>query len=52
VVEESRAEADVLRRSNYRVQGLLTADKTVLRRWLAGEKIAVKGDEPATANRR
>lgn len=52
VVEESRAEADVLRRSNYRVQGLLTADKTVLRRWLAGEKIAVKGDESAAANRR
>ncbi len=52
VVEESRAEADVLRRSNYRVQGLLTADKPLLRRWLAGEKIAVKGSDPATAARR
>ncbi len=52
VVEESRANAEVLRRSNYRVQGLLTADKPLLRRWLAGEKIVVKGDEAPTANRR
>lgn len=52
VVEESRDRAEVLRRSNYRVQGLLTTDKALLRRWLAGEKIAVKGDESATAKRR
>lgn len=52
VVEESRANAEVLRRSNYRVQGLLTADKALLRRWLAGEKIAVEGDKSATAKRR
>lgn len=52
VVEESRAAAEVLRRSNYRVQGLLTTDKALLGRWLAGEKIIVKGNESATANRR
>ena len=52
VVEESRAEAHVLRRSNYRVEGLLTDDKPLLRRWLAGEKIAVKGSDPPTAARR
>jgi hypothetical protein len=52
VVDEARAEAEVLRRSNYRVEGLLTADKPLLRRWLAGEKIAVKGSDPATAVRR
>jgi hypothetical protein len=51
VVEESRANAEVLRRSNYRVQGLLTTDKALLRRWLAGEKIAVKGDGTPTARR-
>ncbi len=42
VVDEDRAGAEVLRRSNYRVQGLLTADKRVLERWLAGEKFPVK----------
>ncbi len=52
VVDEGRGDADVLRRSNYRVQGLLTADKPLLRRWLAGEKLPVKGDGPATADRR
>jgi hypothetical protein len=52
VVDESRAEAEVLRRSNYRVEGLLTTDKALLRRWLAGEKIPVKGDASATAGRR
>lgn len=52
VVDESRDHAEVLRRSNYRVQGLLTNDKPLLRRWLAGEKIAVKGSDPATAARR
>jgi hypothetical protein len=50
VVEEGRADADVLRRSNYRVEGSLTADKNLLRRWLAGERIAVK--EFSTAVRR
>ena len=52
VVDESKDEADVLRRSNYRVEGLLTDDKTLLRRWLAAEKIVVKGSDPATAARR
>jgi hypothetical protein len=52
VVDEGKDEADVLRRSNYRVEGLLTDDKPLLRRWLAGEKIAVKGSDPATAARR
>ena len=52
VVEECRTNAEVLRRSNYRVEGSLTADKNLLRRWLAGERIAVKGDAPATTNRR
>ena len=42
VVDEDSGGADVLRRSNYRVDGLLTADKTVLRRWLAGHKFQVK----------
>ncbi|WP_367871276.1 hypothetical protein [Luteolibacter sp. Populi] len=49
VVNEDQAGAEVLRRSNYRVQGLLTGDKEVLRRWLGGKKIGVKGDGPATA---
>ena len=52
VVEEGKDDADVLRRSNYRVEGLLTDDKPLLRRWLSGEKIAVKGSDPATAARR
>ena len=52
MVDEGKDEADVLRRSNYRVEGLLTDDKPLLRRWLAGEKIAVKGSDPATAARR
>src|SRR5690606_30570300 len=34
VVDEGEADAHVLRQSNYRVHGLLTADKEVLRRWL------------------
>ena len=49
VVNESEQDAEVLRRSNYRVQGLLTGDREVLKRWLAGKKIGVKGDGPATA---
>lgn len=48
VVNESEEDANVLRRSNYRVQGLLTGDKEVLKRWLAGKKIEVAGDGPAT----
>ncbi len=49
VVNEDERSADVLRRSNYRVQGLLTSDREVLRGWLAGKKVKVKGDGPATA---
>jgi hypothetical protein len=49
VVDEGEKEADVLRRSNYRVQGSLTADKDVLRRWLGGKTIEVREDSPATA---
>ena len=52
VVDEGRADAEVLRRSNYRVEGSLTADKELLRRWLAAERIAVKGDTRETAKRR
>jgi hypothetical protein len=50
VVDESRDEADVLRRSNYRVHGLLTGDRAVLLRWLKAEKIAVKETSTATAS--
>lgn len=49
VVNEDEGSAEVLRRSNYRVQGLLTSDRQLLRGWLAGKKIKVKGDGPATA---
>ncbi len=49
VVDEGEADAEVLRRSNYRVQGLLTADKELLLQWLAGTKIAIKEDRPAAA---
>lgn len=49
VVDEGEKDAEVLRRSNYRVQGSLTADREVLRRWLAGKKIEVKEEAPATA---
>lgn len=53
VVNESEEEAEVLRRSNYRVQGLLTGDREVLKRWLTGKKIEVAGDGvAATAGRR
>jgi hypothetical protein len=51
VVDESSAEAEVLRRSNYRVQGLLTADRALLLRWLRGEKIPVR-ESPAGTDRR
>lgn len=43
VVDEGRAEADVLQRSSWRMLGNLTADPAVLRRWLKAEKIAVRG---------
>ena len=54
VVDEGRDQADVLRRSNYRVHGLLTGDRAVLLRWLKAEKITVKESAavPATAKRR
>lgn len=50
VVDEAEKDAEVLRRSNYRVQGLLTGDKDVLRRWLAGKQIEVKEDGVAAAS--
>jgi hypothetical protein len=43
VVEEGPAEAGVLQRSNWRMTGNLTADPPVIRRWLKGEKILVRG---------
>jgi hypothetical protein len=43
VVDETRANAAVLQRSRWRMLGNLTADPTVLRRWLKAEKIAVRG---------
>lgn len=43
VVEEGPAEAGVLQRSNWRMTGNLTADPAVIRRWLKGEKILVRG---------
>lgn len=43
VVDETRDEAEVLKRSNWRMLGHLTADKTVLKRWLKQEKILVRG---------
>jgi len=49
VVDEGEKEAEVLRRSNYRVQGLLTGDKEVLRRWLAGRQIEIREDSATTA---
>ena len=43
VVAESGAEATVLQRSKWRMLGNLTADRAVLKRWLTGEKIVVRG---------
>lgn len=43
VVDEPSSRAEVLKRSNYRVVGHLTSDRNVLRRWLAGEAITVRG---------
>jgi hypothetical protein len=52
VVDEDRGDAEVLRRSNYRVHGLLTGDRALLVRWLKAEKIAVKEPSTATATAR
>jgi len=43
VVDESRAEAQVLRDSNWRMLGNLTADREVLRKWLTGANFPVHG---------
>lgn len=43
VVDESREEAEVLKHSNWRMIGNLTADPNVVRRWLEGAAIPVKG---------
>jgi hypothetical protein len=43
VVDESRAQASVLQRSNWRMLGNLTASPAVLKRWLNAEKIPVHG---------
>ncbi len=42
VVDECGDDADVLRRSKWRMTGNLTADRQVLRRWLRSEKILVR----------
>lgn len=43
VVDEGRDEAQVLRRSNWRMLGNFTGDPGVVKTWLKGGKIAVKG---------
>ena len=43
VVDESRDDAHVLEKSNWRMLGNLTADSQVVRRWLRAEKFAVFG---------
>jgi hypothetical protein len=43
VVDEGPGEALVLQRSNWRMLGNLTADPALIRRWLRGEKIVVRG---------
>ena len=43
VVDESRAEAGVLQRSKWRMVGHLTGDRGVIRRWLQGAGIVVRG---------
>lgn len=43
VVDETEAEAAVLSRSNYRVHGLLTGNRALIRKWLMGEKWSVVG---------
>lgn len=42
VVNEDREKAKALRYSNWRLLGGLTLEPDVIRRWLKGEKIAVK----------
>lgn len=42
VIDESRKEARVLRSSNYRVTGNLTASRDVIRNWLLGEKFKTR----------
>lgn len=42
VVDECGDDADVLRRSKWRMTGNLTADRQVLRRWLMSEKVLVR----------
>ena len=43
VVDESRGEAGVLQRSNWRMTGNLTGNPDVIRQWLKGGKIPVHG---------
>lgn len=43
VVDESEHDAHVLRASNWRMLGNLTADRDVLRKWLAGADFPVHG---------
>jgi hypothetical protein len=43
VVDEGRDDAAVLKKSNWRMLGNFTGDLGVVRSWLKGEKIAVKG---------
>jgi len=43
VVDESPDEAGVLQRSKWRMFGNLSADPRVIRYWLAGERIVVRG---------
>jgi len=42
VVEENRRNAGVLQRSNWRMTGSLTGEPSVIRTWLAGEKVIVR----------
>jgi hypothetical protein len=52
VVDEGRDEAGVLKRSSYRLVGNLTADRTLIRKWLRAEPIKVRTPEvkPAQAS--
>ncbi|MGA0846746.1 MAG: hypothetical protein ACO3RV_09410, partial [Luteolibacter sp.] len=43
VVEQDRENAWVLRQSHWRMLGNLTADRSVIRRWLKGEQIHIHG---------
>lgn len=44
VVDESRNDAHVLQKSNWRMLGNLTRDPQVLKHWLKAEKIVVRGN--------